>query len=113
MPINSFDRMPDKTPSPVAAKTLTEPVCTCALWVCNSSCIISSSLAGVAKRVSMTARFHHSLLALTISLLVAGCAATAPAPEQPTAVRSEEHTSELQSRENLVCRLLLEKKKKT
>src|SRR6266700_8437071 len=28
------------------------------------------------------------------------------------AARSEEHTSELQSRENLVCRLLLEKKKK-
>src|SRR5436309_13673477 len=28
------------------------------------------------------------------------------------APRSEEHTSELQSRENLVCRLLLEKKKK-
>src|SRR5436309_6742676 len=27
--------------------------------------------------------------------------------------RSEEHTSELQSRENLVCRLLLEKKNKT
>src|SRR5690606_41595593 len=31
---------------------------------------------------------------------------------QSKAVRSEEHTSELQSRENLVCRLLLEKKKK-
>src|SRR5690606_41819238 len=31
---------------------------------------------------------------------------------KPTFVeRSEEHTSELQSRENLVCRLLLEKKK--
>src|SRR5690606_40885987 len=29
------------------------------------------------------------------------------------AQRSEEHTSELQSRENLVCRLLLEKKKTT
>src|SRR5690606_41760690 len=28
-----------------------------------------------------------------------------------TVLRSEEHTSELQSRENLVCRLLLEKKK--
>src|SRR5690606_39809359 len=28
-----------------------------------------------------------------------------------TPTRSEEHTSELQSRENLVCRLLLEKKK--
>src|SRR5690625_6997217 len=29
-----------------------------------------------------------------------------------TAVRSEEHTSELQSRGHLVCRLLLEKKKR-
>src|SRR5438874_3739054 len=29
----------------------------------------------------------------------------------PTPVRSEEHTSELQSRRDLVCRLLLEKKK--
>src|SRR5690606_42018214 len=47
--------------------------------------------------------------------------ATAPAArERPhggravdrlSARRSEEHTSELQSRENLVCRLLLEKKK--
>src|SRR5690606_41063069 len=31
--------------------------------------------------------------------------------QQSNVVRSEEHTSELQSRENLVCRLLLEKKK--
>src|SRR5688572_32538417 len=31
---------------------------------------------------------------------------------KPHAIRSEEHTSELQSQSNLVCRLLLEKKKK-
>src|SRR2546421_3609723 len=31
----------------------------------------------------------------------------------PRPCRSEEHTSELQSRSDLVCRLLLEKKKKT
>src|SRR5690606_42099812 len=31
--------------------------------------------------------------------------------EADDVARSEEHTSELQSRENLVCRLLLEKKK--
>src|SRR5690606_41989058 len=31
---------------------------------------------------------------------------------QTERTRSEEHTSELQSRENLVCRLLLEKKKR-
>src|SRR2546421_2673199 len=30
----------------------------------------------------------------------------------PRSLRSEEHTSELQSRSDLVCRLLLEKKKK-
>src|SRR5690606_40044574 len=44
----------------------------------------------------------------------ARCSATAgprgPGGARP-ATRSEEHTSELQSRENLVCRLLLEKKK--
>src|SRR5690606_10537223 len=34
-------------------------------------------------------------------------------PELSNGPRSEEHTSELQSRENLVCRLLLEKKKIT
>src|SRR5690606_40439788 len=44
-------------------------------------------------------------------------AALEPRAELPsggwiTIERSEEHTSELQSRENLVCRLLLEKKKR-
>src|SRR5256885_6900277 len=45
--------------------------------------------------------------------------ATAPpandalAPDAPKGLRSEEHTSELQSPCNLVCRLLLEKKKTT
>src|SRR2546427_1405017 len=38
----------------------------------------------------------------------AACAAS----RCPRATRSEEHTSELQSQSNLVCRLLLEKKKK-
>src|SRR5206468_10138907 len=36
-----------------------------------------------------------------------------PARAAPAQVRSEEHTSELQSRSDLVCRLLLEKKKIT
>src|SRR5206468_8797885 len=42
--------------------------------------------------------------------------ARSPAPEsdprRESLVRSEEHTSELQSRSDLVCRLLLEKKNK-
>src|SRR2546428_9380350 len=43
------------------------------------------------------------------------CTRCRPIPGDPTsarlAARSEEHTSELQSRSDLVCRLLLEKKK--
>src|SRR2546430_4290877 len=34
-------------------------------------------------------------------------------PSRPWTLRSEEHTSELQSQSNLVCRLLLEKKNRT
>src|SRR5690349_22841530 len=41
-------------------------------------------------------------------VIAAGSTGSMPA----TAKRSEEHTSELQSRRDLVCRLLLEKKKK-
>src|SRR3712207_9063595 len=42
-----------------------------------------------------------------------GCCATSrPRCRCTRAARSEEHTSELQSRQYLVCRLLLEKKKK-
>src|SRR6266480_7379004 len=37
---------------------------------------------------------------------------SAPRQRPPRTTRSEEHTSELQSHVNLVCRLLLEKKKK-
>src|SRR5207302_1569018 len=57
--------------------------------------------------------------AVVVELVSAPVAALKAAAEIAEAVvdaavetRSEEHTSELQSRENLVCRLLLEKKKK-
>src|SRR2546430_9063964 len=44
--------------------------------------------------------------------LSSGCVSTASCSSSwPSARRSEEHTSELQSQSNLVCRLLLEKKK--
>src|SRR3712207_8849202 len=39
-------------------------------------------------------------------------ATTSSRNRRPVSGRSEEHTSELQSRQYLVCRLLLEKKKK-
>src|SRR5688572_30942010 len=40
-------------------------------------------------------------------------AARISSTDAPCVIRSEEHTSELQSQSNLVCRLLLEKKKET
>src|SRR5215469_15348747 len=43
----------------------------------------------------------------------AGSACTRAGRSDPGLRRSEEHTSELQSRRELVCRLLLEKKKKS
>src|SRR6266496_5634913 len=53
--------------------------------------------------------------ALPISSCCQPCAAARPWPGRSArrSSRSEEHTSELQSRRDLVCRLLLEKKKKT
>src|SRR5690606_39561102 len=59
-----------------------------------------------------TVRFTRSLTKLASSTTSAfSVAITTSAPDSTHAPRSEEHTSELQSRENLVCRLLLEKKK--
>src|SRR2546421_1519579 len=51
---------------------------------------------------------HHRLRALALGEL-AGQGQIERSSRRP---RSEEHTSELQSRSDLVCRLLLEKKKK-
>src|SRR5256886_7751172 len=42
---------------------------------------------------------------------IAGTSSSTLIPERILSARSEEHTSELQSQSNLVCRLLLEKKK--
>src|SRR3712207_8553399 len=46
-------------------------------------------------------------------MAAAASAALTAVSEQAAPVRSEEHTSELQSRQYLVCRLLLEKNKST
>src|SRR5439155_2602488 len=97
---------------------------TCALWVrCRESMVVS--LWGAAHRRRWAAA----------EMLSAGCvydapgtcrgggtaeaggrtlaARSAPFPGAHSGARSEEHTSELQSRGHLVCRLLLEKKKQT
>src|SRR5436309_8412031 len=64
-----------------------------AFWICFSDSVSSDEVASSSKRMGA---FFKSARAMA----------------RRCCWRSEEHTSELQSRENLVCRLLLEKKKK-
>src|SRR3712207_9326657 len=69
--------------------------------------ILRSAPSGLRDRVDLLDRgscWYGSCWQLTLHSLTR--------PRQCQAQRSEEHTSELQSRQYLVCRLLLEKKKK-
>src|SRR5690606_41724845 len=52
---------------------------------------------------------HYRLHRITAQMDARNSASAALARRVGLRLRSEEHTSELQSRENLVCRLLLEK----
>src|SRR5690606_42036893 len=64
--------------------------------------------ATVLKRSMMKSRRLRSSLARKLNRAPQSCSWTRDGLQKTK--RSEEHTSELQSRENLVCRLLLEKK---
>src|SRR5947209_16386479 len=71
----------------------------------------TARIAGIqaAKRTSELIPMCHPL---ALSLVDVDCTPNERTPGIDVTSRSEEHTSELQSRQYLVCRLLLEKKKK-
>src|SRR3712207_7100894 len=73
----------------------------------RSSCARSR----VAPAASCGAPFHEEASARMLREIVLDTETTGTDPAADR-IRSEEHTSELQSRQYLVCRLLLEKKKK-
>src|SRR5258708_25579080 len=66
-----------------------------------SQLVIAPPMVSPAKMVPLRLNFCSSVRARASRLMVSSL------------MRSEEHTSELQSPDHLVCRLLLEKKKKT
>src|SRR5689334_23991700 len=64
------------------------------------------------RRPPRSTLFPYTTLFRSVRLTWFGLAPVDPAsPDLPDEIRSEEHTSELQSQFQLVCRLLLEKKK--
>src|SRR6202000_3495140 len=66
------------------------------------------------RRPPRSTLFPYTTLFRSTSSTAPSSAKTRPLDQEPDPVeRSEEHTSELQSPDHLVCRLLLEKKKKT
>src|SRR3712207_7027049 len=69
----------------------------------RSSEIVQAIAAGAKECLKNCAEFEAKAIAAAVPATVAS--------ERGTILRSEEHTSELQSRQYLVCRLLLEKKK--
>src|SRR2546427_5725871 len=87
---------------------------------CLILCLVFSFFFLMIRRPPRSTLFPYTTLFRSLLVLVAGMvqvplanAGSPNEPAPPTAImRSEEHTSELQSQSNLVCRLLLEKKKK-
>src|SRR2546430_5287572 len=73
------------------------------------SMLSASCLFILRRRGTTTATFRMPGHPITTALFCLACAGVAA--NTIYAFRSEEHTSELQSQSNLVCRLLLEKKK--
>src|SRR5687768_17650601 len=74
-----------------------------------SLCLVTSSATAVKRSGWRGARIRRARAPRSPA---AAANAASTASSSPAMVRSEEHTSELQSRLHLVCRLLLEKKKK-
>src|SRR2546430_3529908 len=78
---------------------------------------VQFSKSGAASRISILLAavwyFKYNAPVASFLTLKLGKYLSVKNSEPPSAVRSEEHTSELQSQSNLVCRLLLEKKKRT
>src|SRR5436190_9433653 len=98
-------------PAPTEISTLSLPD---ALPICATA--TPSALGSGGRPAASRDRDRNRAAAATSPLTIhARCSASAPRPGwivRGEVARSEEHTSELQSHSDLVCRLLLEKKKK-
>src|SRR6266508_5974753 len=100
------------TPAETTVATTAAPACAMAV-----SCVTRSAATTASSRRSNRFAMPTGVMRMAAPLVLPSrpvCDGSSPADRAASArlVRSEEHTSELQSRGHLVCRLLLEKKKK-
>src|SRR5690606_42008366 len=72
-------------------------------------CELRDDVLDVAQRGDFGARLNGIRIDIFLPVIPLSDSALSRRVRMPFRERSEEHTSELQSRENLVCRLLLEK----
>src|SRR6266478_3167489 len=77
----------------------------------DSSRLLPTSRAMIAASANLRSRIRLAALRSVATRSRHGRCAQSRCAACAAATRSEEHTSELQSQSNLVCRLLLEKKK--
>src|SRR5690606_1877872 len=114
---SSLSLLSSLSPSSSVARTMsTSAVSPSRTYEAAPSSVPPRSRIGGAHDQSPSTPDHTSAATLAPAAMSGSNRAHASSPAArmiaPTAsTRSEEHTSELQSRENLVCRLLLEKKK--
>src|SRR3712207_6868890 len=80
------------------------------LWIALIFALVNAIVGPILRLLSLP--FVLLTLGLFLLLVNAALLGITAALTDRLQVRSEEHTSELQSRQYLVCRLLLEKKKK-
>src|SRR5205814_3509043 len=98
-------------PPPTATSTLSLhdalPICSAA----PSNVTVCSTGSRLVQRTACPAEMVTASPANFTAVMLTSAAIAAPDAPSATGLRSEEHTSELQSLRHLVCRLLLEKKK--
>src|SRR5256886_2930199 len=104
-------RAPWRSTQALAPAIASAPAGSSTTRVSSNTSLIAAHIASVsASTISSTSSRHRRNVSRPT------CFTATPSANSPTfssETRSEEHTSELQSQSNLVCRLLLEKKKKT
>src|SRR5438270_11557274 len=96
------------------ALAFNSPVCHCPSFFFNATATTEFYTLSLHDALPISARFTASpaMSVNGIASPVSRLRAVGFATSLPARTRSEEHTSELQSQSNLVCRLLLEKKKR-